>query len=326
MNRTILFSILGLVGIGLLASAFFLTTSSSTKPTPELRTITVGGNAGVYPFNTLAYIGTQEGIFAKHRIHIETESITTNVSVAGLLSNSLQYSTFQKEAATASLQGAPVSAVIPLSSVQNLYLVSRPGIAPEEIATVGVLARHSLLHYFALVAMERHGFTAEIVESGGNSTALRAMLSEGRVDAIIVGLPAPFLFAEEGFVVVDTFSDITLPSTLIATRVYAAENQDEIRELAAAFAETAAFVSANEAKTTEYLRTLLALPESTSAETLAHIYATTEKILRTRTPDPHGMDTMIQIGKSGAFTTLSDITSQTVTQEDRDAVFSFITP
>lgn len=323
MQRIFLISAFALI-VSIAGAYAFLTITERSKDDGLLTTITVGTNPGIFPLNTLVYIGTQEGIFARHGIRVESESIGANVSVPGLLSGSLDFSPMQKEAATASLQGAAIQGVLPLTSTQFLYLVGKPGMTMDAIKTIGITARLSLPHYLALEAMERHGITAEFVESGGNSAALRALLADGRVDAVVVGLPAPHQFTQDGYEILDRFEDVRLPTFLSASKEYVATHSTEITAFAEALAETRTFVANNKEKTTQYLATLLGLDESIGADTLNEIYRTTAAIVADVTPDPRGMDTLIQIGKAGAFTTITDITAQTVTQEDRDTVFSFI--
>ncbi len=290
----------------------------------HVRTITIATNPGVLPLNFLVFLGNKIGMFQKHNLEIITKDMNSDLGVHALMSESVDYIPFTRAATVASLQDAPITTVIPLTNQSIFYLVAKPNLEAKDIKTIGITGKYDLLHYYALLAIERNKMTdVQLVESGGNSMALRALLSQGKVDAIIVGLPAPFEFEAQGFSILDRFADYHL---LIGLSALNTQNSQDTRELKNALAHTRDYIFNHPEETKQYLTEFFNLADNPErAHKVAGLYAALQFIFADPfgTPTTEGTANVIQSAKVPKFETLEKIQKQRVTPEDRAKVTNF---
>lgn len=309
---------LGIVSIA--AGAWFFTRAE--QPVRAVETVRLATNPGVFPSNFLAFVGTQSGIFERGGIVIALEEMSVGVSAAALMGGSVDLSPFSRSNAAAALKGAPIRYVYTLTEAQPFYLVGKPGMTIEHIRTLGVSAKYDQLHMTAVYAANKHGITPEIVEAGGSSIALRALLSEGRVDAIVVGLPAPFEFESQGFVILDRFEELSMPLGLFASEEALAAHPDTFRRTLAALEETKRFVREEPEETKRYIKEFFSL-EGDSADAKADVlYRDLASMFRyPATPSPAAEELLLKAASASVFERWDDIASQTVSDTDRARVF-----
>lgn len=302
--------------LGLLGAWFLI---PDTKAPESLETVRLATNPGVFPSNFLSFVGTETGIFERSGIRIELEEMQVSVSAAALMGGSVELSPFSRSNAAAALQGAPVRYIYSLTEAQSFYLVGQPGMEIGNIRTLGVSGKYDQVHMTAAYAADKHAIRPEIVEAGGSSIALRALLSEGRVDAIVVGLPAPFDFESQGFVILDRFEEFRMPLGLFASEEALAARPDTFRRTLAAFEETKRFVVENPDETKRFIKEFFSLEDDVQAD--ARYAAARELFVGTPVPSDAAAEILLKAAKASVFETWQDIEGQTIAEEDRATVF-----
>jgi len=326
INKKIL--ILGVL-IVLLAVLVFLLQEKPDLTGPEEQQKTIikigcwTGDLHLLPF----FVAQKAGIFDEYNLEVQLKQMESTVSTAALLKGEIDYSIFIREGTMAILKGTPLRAVMSFYEKPFPYLLNaQPGINLNDIKTIGITYPLSPSHYVALKAIEENDLPAEIVIAGGSGQVVFSLLETKRVDALVTPVNIPCLqFDKTGTAPIVQFIDHDIPSGLTTTENKIRNNPEEVERLIKALLSAIKFIKDNPEKSKEILFESYKLDETDVNQKVVEeiLPRLKNNLSETGAFSNEEIDTLIKIGKTGAYETLEDVEKQIVTDEDIATVFDF---
>jgi ABC-type nitrate/sulfonate/bicarbonate transport system substrate-binding protein len=188
--------------------------SDGAAPRHQLEKVTLGVPAkslGYLP----VYLGRDKGIFAEEGIDLEIVVVPAEVSMAGLLSGSLDYSGASTGAIRAAVAGAPVRTLGFMTIQPTFYIISKPeirSVADLRQKSIAITSLGSSMIVVARTAVRRAGLDpnedVQLLTTSTTANSYTALVS-GQADAAVLSVPYNVQAEREGFYPLLYAGDIT---------------------------------------------------------------------------------------------------------------------
>ncbi len=205
------------------------------------------------------YVGQDAGLFGEEGFDLTIEVMPAEVSMAGLVSGSLDYSAAGTAAIRAAVSGAPVRALGFMSIQPTFYIMSKPTIHSLTDLRQKIVATSSLgssTTEVARLAVRRAGLDPQadlqILATGATANAYKALVS-GQADAAVLSVPFNVQAERDGYYPLLYAGDVTSSpeSGLSASLDRLRDEPDEVRRMLRGMLRSLRYVREHKAETTE---------------------------------------------------------------------------
>jgi NitT/TauT family transport system substrate-binding protein len=225
---------------------------------PELATIGIPAKSLNY---LPLYLGHERGIFAEEGIDLQITVMQTELSIAGLLSGSLDYSGASTGAIGAAVAGADTRAIGFISIQPTFYIMSKPEIRSMAALRQKIIATTTpgaSATEIARLAVRQFGLDpaddVQLLSTGTTANAYTALLS-GQVDAALLSIPYNAQAEREGFYPLLYAGDVTNSpeSGVAATTTRLRANPDQVKRVLRGVLRSTAYITAHQAETSDLI-------------------------------------------------------------------------
>jgi NitT/TauT family transport system substrate-binding protein len=185
------------------------------------------------------YVGVAQDIFAEEGLDVEVTVMPAEVSIAGLVSGSLDYSGASTAAIRANMAGAGVRSLAFMSIQPTFYIMSRPelrSLADLRGKIVATTSLGSSTTEVARTAVSRAGLDPnndiQILATGNTANAYTTLLS-GQADAAVLSVPYNVQAERDGYYPLLYAGDVTSsPESGLAASVEKLRREpDQVRRM-----------------------------------------------------------------------------------------------
>jgi NitT/TauT family transport system substrate-binding protein len=254
--------------------------AADAPPTPAtLRKVTIG--IPEFSADYLAYVaGQQRGVYAAAGIDLEVNRTRTDLAVAAVSSDQLDYGAPLSVFLRAAAEGAPIKLVMAMADSASYYLTGQPGMrGPADLRgkSIGITSRGGNLHTAALAALLGNGMSADDVTfvSFPGANEMYVALTQSAIDAAVLPLTSKILADRDGFpLVVDTgpYYDGGIRGLATSDRKLQ-ENPGDVEQMIRATLRAMAWVRENRADAIQVLQEMLNEDPTTTAIYYEHVVA-----------------------------------------------------
>jgi NitT/TauT family transport system substrate-binding protein len=271
--------------VALLAALAAVVLACAPTATRPRERVTIGIPAKSLNYLPL-YLGQERGIFDEEGLDVEVTVMQTEVSVAGLISGSLDYSGASTGAIRAAVAGAETRAIGFMSIQPTFYLMSKPAIrtmADLRQKVIATTTPGASATEIARLAVRRAGLDpnddVQILTTGSTANAYTALLS-GQVDAAVLSIPYNVQAEREGYYPLLYAGDITSSpeSGLAASTTKLRASPDQVKRVLRGMLRSTAYIAAHQVEATD----LIARDFDVAPDLATAVYAT---ILRAYSKD-----------------------------------------
>jgi ABC-type nitrate/sulfonate/bicarbonate transport system substrate-binding protein len=215
--------------------------AQSAKPAApasgSLKPIKIGFSQSAVPF-TPFFMGKEAGFYAKYGLDVTLQQVNGPAAVPALLADELQFDGLgANELTRAVISGAPVTSVATLGDVPVFVLMAdKKYKSVEDLAgqSVGVTAVGTSTYLAAQLFLDHYKMLdkVKIAPAGGTTATVYAALTQGVVQAAIMGSDQAARAAKEGFVELVDGLKLGVPmnfSLVAVKRSYAKDNPEIVK-------------------------------------------------------------------------------------------------
>jgi len=296
-----------------------------TEVATELMEIKIANVPKIFPYFPL-FVAQQKDLFEANGLMAEFEQMETADALKALVEKEVDYMSSSPLTSKASLEGTPIKAIVAFADGSPYSLVAQPGLELKDLKTIGASSLYSGPHYQAIKLIEENNIPATVSFLGNDPTQHITALFEASVDGAIIAPPYVFLLQEDGFVVLESFSDVRILFSGLTTRdEKIKDNPEEAEKIIESVQSAVEFIRTNPQETKDLLFEFFELEKNEKNEkAVEDTYLSMKGYFSTEgTLDEETIEEVIQFAKTEQFTSFKDVKNQSVSPEDIAKVFDF---
>jgi ABC-type nitrate/sulfonate/bicarbonate transport system substrate-binding protein len=196
------------------------------------------------------FVAQKKGFFKKEGIDVELIQALGNICIAGLISNSIDYTNTFGSVVRVAIKGAPIRVVMGTHDGADHALIVRQGIDSFKDLrgkAMGVSRGGGGADVIARLILEKHGLIPDKdvkISTLGSMEARVAALEQGLVAAASVSMVSAFPLQQKGFKVLAwAFDELDFPFNCVCTTVEKIKKEpDEIKKVLRGFFRAVEFM------------------------------------------------------------------------------------
>ena len=255
------------------------TTTAAAATPAGLKKVTLG--IPEFSADYVAYVaGQARGVYSAAGIDLEISRVRTDLAVAAVSGDQLDYGAPLSVFLRAAAEGAPIKLVMAMAERSSYYLMGQPGMrGPADLRgkTIGITSRGGNLHTSAVAALLGNGMSPDDVTfiSFPGANEMYVALKQAAVDAAVLPLTSRILAEQEGLpLVIDTgpYYDGGIRGLATSDRKLQ-ENPADVEQMIRATLRAMDWVRENRADAIQVLQELLNEDAATTAIYYDHVVA-----------------------------------------------------